>query len=156
MLGWNKAINIFTYRLLSQLGSRRWNHFISNWRALGDQSARNNVFIFPLFSLHLPSPLRFNWLLNRSNRLGEISVSLMWLWRVTSTEAHTFKHSPASSLQRSVLTTRGSFSAPDWSLTKAVNSSRSKKPQKTAALYPKPLATKTKRGFDNTLFITQG
>lgn len=156
MQGWNKAINIFTYRLLSQLGSRRWNHFISNWRALGDQSARNNVFIFPLFSLHLPSPLRFNWLLNRSNRLGEISLSLMWLWRVTSTEARTFKRSPASSLQRSALTTRGSFSAPDWSLTKAVNSPRSENPQKTAALHPEPLATKTKCGFDNTLFITQG
>lgn len=102
--------------LTSQLLSRRWNHFISNWRALGDQPARNNVFIFPLFFLPLPTLFQFLiGFLNRSNRLGEMSLWLMWLWWMTSTNAGRLKHFAASSLLHSVLTSRGSFPAPDWS-----------------------------------------
>lgn len=119
----NKTIQMLT----SQLLCSGWNHFLSNWRALGDHPVRNYVFISPLFSLPLPTLFQFLiGFLDRSNRLGEMSLWLMWLWRMTSTNAGRLKHFATSSLLHGVLTSRGSFPAPDWSSTKAVTSPWSK------------------------------
>lgn len=123
MQEWNKTIQMLT----SQLLNRRWIHFVSNWRALGDQPVRNNVFISPPFFSPLADSFQFLiGFLYRSNRLGEMSLWLMWLWRMTSTNAGRLKHFATSSLLHSVLTSRGSFPAPDWSFTKAVTSPWSK------------------------------
>lgn len=91
-------------------------------------SLREIMFLFPpLFSL--PFLTLFQFLigfLNRSNRLGEMSLWLMWLWRMTSTNGGGLKHFATSSLLHGVWTSRGSFSAPDWSSTKALTSPWSK------------------------------